>query len=210
MVRNRRDLLEIIAAILLGLVSVLTTFGAYQAASWSGKAAELESISQQLRDRNLTEFITSQLTFKDDGAKLFEVIALDAELTVRPDREAEVRREQEVIIASASPELGAAWDAWEACGFCNEQVPLAAPDYEASLFASAHSAALVGAAADAAADEVAARASGITVAAVVFAIALFLLGVAAATVSVRVVAFLVAGGAVAFVIGTVFTLLAVF
>ncbi len=74
MVRNGRDLLEIIAAVLLGLVSVMTTFGAYQAASWSGQASELNSVSQQLRDRNLTEFITSQLRFKDDGAKLFEVL----------------------------------------------------------------------------------------------------------------------------------------
>lgn len=210
MVRNRRDLLEIIAAILLGLVSVLTTFGAYQAASWSGKASELLSISDHLRDRNLTGFITAQLTYKDDGAKLFEVIALDSELTVYPEREAEVRREQDVIIDSASPELGAAWDAWLECGYCTDQVPLAAPDYEAALFAKPLAANLVSASADAAADDIAARASGITVAALIFAIALFLLGVAAAIVSVRVAAFLVAGGAVAFVVGTVLTLLAVF
>lgn len=210
MVRNRRDLLEIIAAILLGLVSVMTTFGAYQAASWSGKASELLSISDQLRDRNLTEFITSQLTFKDDGAKLFEVIALDSELIVYPEREAEVRREQDVIIQSASPELGIAWQRWIDCGYCEDQVPLSSPEYEASLFASSHSAQLVSAAADQAADEVAERSSGITVAALVFAIALFLLGVAAATASIRVAAFLVGGGALAFIVGTSLTLLAVF
>jgi hypothetical protein len=210
MVRNGRDLLEIIAAVLLGLVSVMTTFGAYQAASWSGKAAELASVSQQLRDRNLTEFITSQLTSKDDGSKLFEMIALDSELILHPEREGEVRREQEVIIQSASPQLAVAWDAWVDCDFCENLVPLSAPDYETALFASPVSMQIAGYVADQASDEVAARSAGITVGAVVFAIALFMLGVAAATGSVRTVAVLVAGGALAFVVGTTLILFAVF
>ncbi len=49
MVRNRRDLLEIIAAILLGLVSVLHHVRCRtRRRRGSGKASELESISQQL------------------------------------------------------------------------------------------------------------------------------------------------------------------
>lgn len=210
MVRNGRDLLEIIAAVLLGLVSVMTTFGAYQAASWSGKSSDLLSVSQQMRDRNITEFITSQLTMRDDSAKLFEVLSLGSELSFYPEREAELQREQQVILSSASPELAAAWERWVACDFCEDLVPPSSPDYEIALFASPMSMQLAGYVADEAAREVADRASGITIAAVVFAIALFLLGVAAATASIRIMAALVAGGALAFIVGTALTLFAVF
>lgn len=209
MVRNGRDLLEIVAAILLGLVSVMTTFGAYQAAAWSGKASDLLSASQQMRDRNLTEFITSQLTMRDDSAKLFAALSLGSELSIYPEREVDLLREQEVILSSASPELAAGWERWVACDFCSDQVPPSSPAYETALFASPMSMQIAGYVADKVADEIEERASWITVAAVVFAIALFLLGVASATGSIRVMATLVVGGALAFTAGTALTLIAV-
>lgn len=208
MVRSGRDVLEVVAAVLLGLVSVLTTFGAYQAASWSGQADELAGVSQQLRDRTLTGVITSQLQSRDDGAKLLEVVALDAELSIDPAREAEILREQGVIIASISPELMGPWEAWEACGRCLELVPIAAIEYEVALFGEPMSMQIAGYVADREAAAMTARAGTITVAAVVFAIALFLLGVSATSVPLRVMIVLVIGGGVAFVVGTVLTLLA--
>ena len=39
MARTAREIIEIVTAILLGLVSVATAFGAYQASVWSGEAS---------------------------------------------------------------------------------------------------------------------------------------------------------------------------
>ena len=67
-------MLEIVTAILLGLVSVATAFGAYQAGQWGQESADLAGASQQLRDRNLALFLESQNTSRDDGERLFDAL----------------------------------------------------------------------------------------------------------------------------------------
>ena len=75
--KNPRDALEVIAAVLLGLVSVATALGAYQSAVWASQAADYALVSQQLRDRNLSESLTTQLIFRDDSGKVYDLLALD-------------------------------------------------------------------------------------------------------------------------------------
>jgi hypothetical protein len=208
MATTARDRLEIVTAILLGLVSVATAFGAYQAAAWTQQAADFSSVSQQLRDRNLTEALTSQLISRDDTAKLLKAIALSAESTLYPERLEAVAAEQEILISSASPELATAWRAWVASDFDDDLVPITAPDYQAALFAVPQSLQYASYEADRLADAVIARATQLTVAAVVFAISLFLLGVAGVTQTTRVAAWLTGGAAFALLAGLAITALA--
>lgn len=201
--RSVRDVFEVISAILLGLVSVATAFGAYQASVWAGQAAELAAISQQARDLNLTEGLTTQLVFADDSAKMIELTRLNFEVFLYPDRAEQVALTQQAILQSASPELAAGWDAFAESGFAPELVPLTSAEYEAAVYAKPQSLQYVSYVADRAGDAVGDRADGVTVAAIVFAIALFLLGIAGVTTSWRLAAWLIGGAGAAFLAGVV-------
>lgn len=209
MKHSMRDRLEIVTAILLGLVSVASAFGAYQATVWSMQAAELSSVSLELRNRNLTSALTSQLILKDDGAKVIEALSLGAEAAVHPEQAAQLLAERDRVIASASPEVGVAWQAWVESGFAVELAPLQNPEYEATLFAEPHSMRDVSFVVEDSAKHLRAKSELITVAAVIFAISLFLLGIAGVNSATRVAFWLVAGGFVAFLVGSVVTVSAV-
>ena len=208
MALSSRGRLEIATAILLGLVSVATAFGAYQATVWSVQAASYSSISQQLRDRNLTAALSSQLVLKDDGAKVFEAISRDAEAIAFPERAEQLAAERELLIASASPELATAWQAWVESGYEQELVPISSPGYESALFAEPHSLRYASLVAEDLYDELQSRSDIVTTAAVIFAIALFVLGIAGVNISLRVATALVVAGAVALIAGSVVIALA--
>lgn len=205
---RQRVVLEVVTAVLLGLVSVGTTFSAYQATVLSQQAADLGSISQQLRDRNLTEFLSSQLSFRDDGRRVSAAFALQGELILRPENAAQVAAQQDALVAAASPALRDAWGTWAASGFGAENIPLVDPEYTVALFAVPQSLQYASFVADSMVDRVTARAQSLTGAAVVFAMALFVLGVAGVLTSPRVVTALAVGGAVLFIVGLAVTLVA--
>ena len=102
-------MLEIVTAILLGLVSVATAIGAYQAGQWGQESSDLAGASQQLRDRNLALFLESQNTSRDDGERFFDALALYAEMSFYPERTEALMAEQDVIMAAASPPLAEAF-----------------------------------------------------------------------------------------------------
>jgi len=201
--QRQRNILEIVAAIMLGLVSIATALGAYQATIWAAEAVEYSSTAEQLRDRNLSTALSSQLATRDDGAKLFAAVQLETEITLFPERAEELRADQRRIIATTTPELAAAWDAWVASGYLNEAFPLLNPQYEAASFAEPQSLQYASFVAERAADAIAARSTTVAAASAVLALALFVLGVAGIIRSWRVAAWLVAAGAVAAVIGVV-------
>jgi hypothetical protein len=202
--------LEIVTAILLGLVSVATAIGAYQAGQWNQQAGELASASQQLRDRNLALFLQSQNLARDDGEKMFDALALTSEMTFYPERTEQLQAEQDLVLAQASPQLATAWQAWEDSGFDLQLVPLYSPAYEAMTFAPAQSHNLVSALADRSAKSLDERGHTMTIVSVVFAVALLLLGVAGASSSLRVSALTTGGGALAFLAGVAIVIFGIF
>ncbi|MBU1587381.1 MAG: hypothetical protein KKH51_05480 [Actinobacteria bacterium] len=210
MAKSTRDLLEIITAILLGLVSVATAFGAYQASVWAAESSRYASVSQQLRDRNLTEALTTQLIYRDDARRMLDAISLNQELIIYPERTDAILAEQAVLVQSATPQLATAWDIWVASGYSEELFPISTSEYEAAMFAAPQSMQYGSYAADLLADAVGEKADRITVASVVFAFALFLLGVAGVNPGVRLSAGLVIAAGAVFVAGLVMVLLAVF
>jgi hypothetical protein len=205
-----RGALEIITAVLLGLVSVATAVGAYQAGQWGQQSAELASVSQQLRDRNLAMFLESSNNSRDDTARLFDALALQGEIILYPEREAELVEEQNVIMASATKPFADSFFAWRAAGYPVDQPPQLSPEYRALTFAPTQSYNVVSAVADRAADALEDRSYRMTIVSVVFAGALLLLGIAGSSSRLRVSAVTAGGGAVAFLVGVAIVIFGVF
>jgi hypothetical protein len=205
-----RSLLEIATAILLGLVSIATAAGAYQASLWAQQAGSYASASGQLRDASLSTFIASELAGFDDGERLFEAIDLEFEIA-DPDPGEDVedlRSRQQVLLAGASPGVLEEWNAWVASGYDDALFPTSSAEFQVAVYAPTMSANRASAVASDLADQLGARSLQQTVAAAVFALALLLLGVSGANATLKVSFALAIGGAVAFVVGVVLSALA--
>lgn len=204
-----RAVIEVIVAILLGLVSVATAAGAYQASEWGRQASETASIASQLRDRSLGSYVASQLATFDDGERFVDAVQLQFDLGLGDTDPAEVAGRQDALLGAATPELRAAWDAWVASGYSEDAFPLLDAEYRAAVLAPTFGSNMASAEAFGVADAYGDRSLLLTVASVVFAVALLLLGVAGANSSVRVMAALAGGGATAFAVGVAISLVAV-
>jgi hypothetical protein len=205
-----RGALEIITAVLLGLVSVATAIGAYQAGQWGQQSTDLAGVSQQLRDRNLALFLEVQNTSRDDGERLFDALALYAEMSFYPERTEALLVEQDVVMAAASKPLADAFPAWRDAGYPLDQAPLLLPEYEALTYAPAQSYNVASVVAYRASEVLEERSYRMTIVSVVFAIALLLLGVAGVSSRLRVSALTTAGGALAFLVGLAIVIFGVF
>jgi hypothetical protein len=205
-----RGVLEIVTAILLGLVSVATAIGAYQAGQWGQESSDLAGVSQQLRDRNLALFLESQNTSRDDGERLFDALALYAEMSFYPERAEALLVEQDVIMAAASKPLADAFPGWRAAGYPAAGSPLSSPEYEAQTFAPAQSHNVASVVAYRASEVLEERSYRMTIVSVVFAVALLMLGVAGVSTRLGVSALLTGGGALAFLVGVAIVTFGIF
>lgn len=205
-----RGVLEVVTAILLGLVSVATAFGAYQAGQWSQQATDLASASQQARDRNLSLFLETEIITGDDYQRLFDALGLYAQLTFYPERTEALLADQDLIISAASKPLVDAWPAWRDAGYPLESMPLVSAEYEALTFAPPQSYNLVSALADSAANTLQERSYTMTIVSVVFALALLMLGVAGVSSRLNVSAVMTGGGAAAFLVGVAIVIFGIY
>jgi hypothetical protein len=204
-----RGALEIATAILLGLVSVATAFGAYQASEWSQQAGRYESIAGQLRDASLSSFIASDLAGFDDGERIFEALDLEFEIITGATTDVEgIRDRQDAILRAATPGVLEDWHAFLEGGYQADDLPTQSAQYAALVFAPSYSANAASTVAFDISESLDARSLQQTVAAVVFALALLLLGVAGANASIKVAFSLTLGGAGAFALGVVISALA--
>jgi hypothetical protein len=204
-----RSLLEIWTAVLLGLVSVATAAGAYQASEWSRQSGEYAAIAGQLRDESLATNIASQLSSVDDGQRISDALALEFDIINGAANVAEIRAAQEVILEGGSPGLTEEWTGWVESGYADDSYPLTGHEFAAAQFAPTFGANRASADAFRLADEISNRGLQITVASAIFALALLLLGVSGANRSLRVALGLAFGGATAFVVGVAISLFAV-
>jgi hypothetical protein len=206
-----RSALEIATAILLGLVSVATAAGAYQASLWSQQSNEYASIAGQLRDDSLSTFIASDLAGFDDGERLFDALDLEFEIIIGnatgPEIDA-IREQQAVILGAATPGVLDEWNAWVAAGYPDDSFPTQSADYAAIAYAPTYGANQASTVAYELSDAIGARSLQVTVASVIFALALLLLGVSGANASLKVAFGLAVGGAGAFLVGLVISALA--
>jgi hypothetical protein len=204
-----RSMLEIATAILLGLVSVATAAGAYQASEWSQQAGAYAATAGQLRDASLSTNIASLLASYDDGDRIAQALAIEFDLQNGAADGGALRARQEVLLAAGSPGLEEAWDEWIANGYSDEYYPLVASDLVSAQLAPTYAANRASAVAYHASDQIGARGLLITVASAIFALALLLLGVSGANASIKVALALAIGGAAAFVGGVVVSVFAI-
>jgi hypothetical protein len=204
-----RSFLEIVTAILLGLVSVATAAGAYQASEWAQQSGSYASIATQLRDASLSTSIASQLSGQDDGERIFDALAIEFDIMGgAPDAE-ELRERQQVILEAGSPGLLEEWTRFVESGYAEDSFPATSPAFIAASLAPTYGPNQASAVAFELSEKVGERSLLITIASVVFALALLLLGVSGANQSLKVSFGLAVGGAGAFLVGVAISLLAI-
>lgn len=196
-----RRMLEIVTAVLLGLVSICTAIGVNQASAWAAESQGYASVAQQARDRSLTETLTGQLVLTDDADKITRALSIDSEIVFFPEKADELLLRQQTIVSSASVELEDAWAAWAASGYDADVNPISTAAYEAARFSGAHSQKYVYLLAQEVADRTAERAHQMVIASAAFAVALLLLGVSGVLVATRSALIFTIAGAVFFLVG---------
>jgi len=205
-----RTALEITTSILLGLVSVATAVGAYQAGAWAQQSSDLASVSQQARDRNLALYLEKNSISDDDGSRLFDAVALYAQGVFYPERAESLKADEDLVIAGGSDQLIAGWPAFRDAGFTLATLPLQTPEYEAFTQAEPQAYNIVSAAADRASNKLNDRAYTMKIVSVIFAAALLLLGVAGVSSRLNVSAVMTGGGALVFLVGVLVVIFGVF
>ncbi|MEO5535822.1 MAG: hypothetical protein ABIR17_11910 [Pseudolysinimonas sp.] len=203
-----RGILEIAAAILLGLLSVATTASAFQASVWAQQSGEYTSIAGQLRDESFSKHILSGLATDDDGRRLAQATQLEFQAQNGYGDADQLRSQAATLVRGGTPGLAQDFDTWVASGFDPALHPLNSRTHIAANDAPIYGANRASAVAYALADSLSARSLQLTIAAVFFALALLLVGVAGANDSVKVMFGLNLGGALAFLGGITLTVLA--
>ncbi len=203
-----RSMLEVATAILLGLVSVATAAGAYQASEWARESGAYASAANQLRDTSLASNIASQLAGLDDAERFADVLAIQFDILNGAANVDELQARQEVILEGGSPGLAEEWATWAEAGFPQDAPPMVG-EFAAVQLAPTFGANRASADAFELSERIGDRSLQITVASAIFALALLLLGVSGANRSLRVALGLAFGGAAAFVVGVAISVLAV-
>lgn len=173
-----------LTAVLLGVVSLTTALGAWQATTWTRQAADYGESSSDARDQNITRSIDWQGYYRIDSAAVLQArkfALLEDEANGSGDFVAAAYSNVMVgnqLARSINPELPDAFAEWREAGFPADQLPTSDPAYVAELRGDADSYSIVSALAGGFKDALQTKASIFTQAALVDALALFLLGVA--------------------------------
>ena len=177
--------LDVLTAILLGLVSLTTALGAWQADTWNRQADAYGESSSDARDSTITRGVDWQYTLRLDTENIIQArkhAILQDQATAVDDYQAAAFNEVMVgnYLGRLVNDLGldAAFEQWHADGFPAGGSPLDQELYLVDLRGDADSYALVSGLAGGFKDALKAKAGVFTQAALVNALALFLLGVA--------------------------------
>lgn len=170
--------IAIVTAVMLGLVSVVTALGAWQAAVWNDIADEFADDASDARDVSVNQSVLADYNFRLDqqtsaatapywfqlqSADEFESMYLDFVITAQLGR--------------TTPGFSEAWRQWAESDFTAEQNPLTDPDYLAELRKTPDSYAYTASVLAGAADAQEAKSGILAQAALIQALALFLFGI---------------------------------
>lgn len=176
--------LDLLTAILLGVVSLTTALGAWQAAIWTSQADDYGESVSDARDQNITRSIDWQAAARLDVEAVLQArkYALLEEAAVAAD-DPTGQAFASVMVGnylgrSVNDSLPGAFEEWREAGFPPDQLPTNDPAYVANLRGDADSYVVVTALAGTFKETLQTKASIFTQAALVDALALFLLGVA--------------------------------
>ncbi len=173
-----------LTAVLLGVVSLTTALGAWQAGSWSSQADTFGESSADARDVNITATVGWQYNSRLDAAAVLQArkfALLEDAAIASGDFVGQAYNNVMVgnhlgrVLADGLPE---AFADWRAAGFPADQTPTSDPVYLANLRGDADSYAVASGIAGDFKNALQAKAGVFTQAALINALALFLLGVA--------------------------------
>ena len=200
--------LDVITAIMLGLVSVVTALGAWQAAAWDGRAQEFGRDAGDARDVSVNQSVQADYAARTDleASLAARAIADRREGQIDPLELALIDNEIQATLSSTTPGFSDAWYLWQSGGFDPTSAPVDDPDYLAGRDGFYQSYGVAGFVLDDLSHQLQTRSSVLAQAALVQALALFLIGIAGVNRvgAVRVV--ILALGAVVFLVGIVVAL----
>lgn len=170
---------------MLGLVSVVTALGAWQAAVWNDQAGDLAAQAADARDVSINQAVYTEYSMRADRAAVAEAREL---LTLQDSTDDEllalyydVQILGKFSVGRSTSGLSEAWDRWVAAELAPELDPLRDPVYLAERQKVPDSYAQVSDDLIAAAGTLAARSGILSQAALIQAVSLFLLGISGIT-----------------------------
>lgn len=172
--------LEIVSAVMLGLVSVVTALGAWQSAVWTGQAEELARDAIDARDVSISLSIVSEQARRIDREAIASAVfehGRGAGAT-DPTQEQLVTLRVRAALGPASEPVQLAWPQWSAGGFDPDADPMLDPDYLIERDGASESYARVSLVAVGVAEQFTAKSGVLAQAALIQALALFLFGIA--------------------------------
>jgi hypothetical protein len=182
--QQRSRALDVLTAIMLGVVSLTTALGAWQATTWTRQAVDYGESSSDARDQNITRSIDWQGYFRQDSAAVLQArkYALLEDQAVADDDFVAAAYSSTMVVnylgRSVNPNLPGAFEVWRAAGFPADELPTSDPGYVAALRGDADSYSIVSTLTGGFKEALQGKAAIFTQAALVDALALFLLGIA--------------------------------
>ena len=177
--------LDLLTAVLLGVVSLTTALGAWQASTWSHQADGYGESSADARDASIIRGVDWQYDLRLDTASIIEArkyAVLEDEAAAVGDFQAQafynVMVGNQLARILSSEGLADSFATWRADGFPADENQTTNPVYLVQLRGEADSYTLVSTLAGQFKDALQAKANTFTQAALIDALALFLLGVA--------------------------------
>lgn len=178
--------LDLLTAILLGVVSLTTALGAWQASTWTRQAADYGESSSDARDAAVIRGVSWQYDYRQDTASMLnarkyalleDAAAADGDIVGQAYNSVMVGNHLGRIVSNQD-RMAEEFAEWRAAGFPVDANPTTKPEYLVALRGDADSYTIAAAIAGEFKSTLEAKAGIFVQAALINALALFLLGVA--------------------------------
>lgn len=193
---------------MLGLVSVVTAIGAFQAAAWETRSQELERDSGDARDVSVNQAVLANANTRADleaattAAVLWQQREATDDLIERAGLENRIR----AVLVATTPGFSDSWVRWQEGGFDPLARPTDDPGYQVLRDGLHQSYAVAGDELDRLSNELEDRAGVLAQASLIQALALFLFGIAGVNNVIFVRIGMLGLGTVAFIVGLIVAL----
>ena len=194
--------LDVVTGVMLGVISVTTALGAWQAAAWTLSSEQYLSASADARAVSVNQAVLADYNRRLDlesmgNARRYSELAALSE----PAQAFAFEFKVEAELGAATPSLADAWREWAAAGFPESQNPFDDPLYRADLVNRPDSYSYASTVMAGASEARRAQASVLAQAALIQALALFLFGIAGVNRQQSVRTWIIVFGVVAFLAG---------
>lgn len=181
--RTQTRAIEIATALLLGIVSVVTALGVWQASAWQARADRLGLDAADARDQGVAIQVAGTIRQRTDLRSVLEARRLsqlqDAAIAAGDDLAAlALGNDIAAELGDVNALAPGAFDDWRADGFPDDENPVLSAEYYVGLRGPADALTLVSTELSGYSSELKAKAAVFGQAALVHALALFLFGIA--------------------------------